>query len=48
MLYSILNLYIVALLKSGSGYSGYPDISAFQENNNTYNTFHKTEEIIRL
>jgi len=48
MVYRILNLHIVALLKSGSGYSGYPDTPGFQEYNNTYNTFHKTEEIIRL
>jgi len=48
MLYSILNLYIFALLYSGSRYSGYPDTPAFQESNNTYNIFHKTEEIIRL
>jgi hypothetical protein len=39
---------MVALLSSGSGYSGYPDTPKFEENNNTYNTFHKTEEIIRL
>jgi len=48
MVYSILNLYIVALLYSGSRCTAYPDTPAFQEYNITYNTFHTTVEIIRI
>jgi len=48
MVYNILNLYTVAHLLPGRGYTGYPDTPALEENNNTYNTFYNTEEIIWL